>query len=248
MFAQIVRHSDIVLRFSAQMFACSHILCDFRPPCYAMMSDVERRIYMEQLAKGGEEGGRGGEDQGSNIPGLAAPLKRVGTSRPRQPQKSKKSRIIAGEKVSGNTAHLESFLEEAGCLPAKQVPKKSFVRVDSEESDFDVEEEFPSRRGAAKSTPGRGRGGKGGGRVCKTAPPAKSVQPRKVRPVAEVKKNVTTRPFIEASGKPVNEDFQSEEGEGDSGDSTQSEDEHGDSKSGGKAKAGRKVSRRPINL
>ena len=118
------------------------------------------------------------------------------------------------------------------------------VRVDSEESDFDVEEEFPSRRGAAKSTPGRGRGGKGGGRVSKTAPPAKSVQPRKVRPVAEVKKNVTTRPFIEASGKPVNEDFQSEEGEGGSGDSTQSEDEHG----GGKAKAGRKVSRRPLNL
>ena len=95
--------------------------------------------------------------------------------------------------MSGNTAHLESFLEEAGCLPAKQVPKKSFVRVDSEESDFDVEEEFPSRRGAAKSTPGRGR-------------------------------------------------------EGDSGDSTQSEDEHGDSKSGGKAKAGRKVSRRPLNV
>ena len=54
---------------------------------YAMMSDVERRIYMEQLAKGGEEGGRGEEDQGSNIQGLAAPLKRVGTSRPRQPQK-----------------------------------------------------------------------------------------------------------------------------------------------------------------
>ena len=51
---------------------------------YAMMSDVEWRIYLEQLAKGGKQGG---EDQRDNIPGLAAPLKRVGTSRPRQPQK-----------------------------------------------------------------------------------------------------------------------------------------------------------------
>ena len=129
----------------------------------------------------------------------------------------KKSRIIADEKVSGDNAELESFLEEAGCLPAREVQKKSFRRVDSEESDFDVEEEFPSRRGAAKPTAGRGRGGKGGrgaGRNSKGTPPAKPVAPKKVRPVAEVKKNVTTRPFIEASGKPVQVQSQSEEGRG----------------------------------
>ena len=154
---------------------------------------------------------------------------------------------MAGEKVGGDISHLESFLHEAGCLPGKEAEKKfSSTRAFSDDSDFDVEEEFPSRRGAAKPTPGRGRGGRGGGRNSKGTSAVKPVQPKKVRPVAEVKKNVTTRPFIEASGKPVCEDTQSEEGEGDSGDSTQSENEG--EKRGGKGKAGRRVKRRPVDL
>ena len=206
---------------------------------FAMMNDVERKSYLETLARGEEGGGGegGGGDQAVGIPGSAAPLKRGGTYKGRQPQRSKKSRIMAGEKVGGDISHLESFLHEAGCLPGKEAEKKfSSTRAFSDDSDFDVEEEFPSRRGAAKPTPGRGRGGRGGGRNSKGTSAVKPVQPKKVRPVAEVKKNVTTRPFIEASGKPVCEDTQSEEGEGDSGDSTQSENEG--TKGGAKGRQG----------
>ena len=56
-----------------------------------------------------------------DIPGSATPPKRSGTTGRRLPAKSKKTRIIQGEKVAGDNAELEAFLEEAGCL---QKPKK----------------------------------------------------------------------------------------------------------------------------
>jgi hypothetical protein len=71
--------------------------------------------------------------------------------------RSKKTRIMSGEKVSGNNQELEAFLAEAGCLPSQKVPKQAFTRAETEESDFDVEEEFPSRRAAARKA-SRGRG------------------------------------------------------------------------------------------
>ena len=139
---------------------------------FAMMSDVERKQYLENLTNVGR--GDEGEDQGGGIPGPATPLKRSGTSGRRQPQKSKKTRIMQGEQVAGDTTALEAFLEEAGCLDKERPGKKqSFHTAQSEESDFDVEEEFPSRRvaaakarrgrGVAKATQPAGGRGRGGG-------------------------------------------------------------------------------------
>ena len=56
---------------------------------YAMMSDLERKQYLEILSSVGRGGGVG-EDQVGGIPGSATPLKRSGTTGRRQPANSKK--------------------------------------------------------------------------------------------------------------------------------------------------------------
>ena len=140
---------------------------------------------------------------------------------------------MQGEQVAGDISHLESFLEEAGCLPSQRSKHKAFTRAETDESDFEVEEEFKSRRVAA-SKAGRGRGvakgrGKGGGSKIQC------------RPVAEVKQNVTTQKFIEATGKAKFVEVQRQKEE-DSGEETLSEG--GDPQEGsreGKKKAGRNV-------
>ena len=88
---------------------------------------------------------------------------------------------MQGEQVAGDTTALEAFLEEAGCLEKdKPAKKKSIETAGSDESDFDVEEEFPSRRVAAAKAR-RGRGVAKATKVCGSQQANQSLWKSKVR-------------------------------------------------------------------